>query len=207
MPRNGEEVRRRLQQAALELFRERGYDQTRAAEIAARAGVTERTFYRHFPDKREVLFSRSDELRAALVEKVLQAADVREPLRLVVGVLMEFDWEGLGPRELQLQRRAVIAANPELLERDLIKNRGVAVGLADALQHREVRADVAQLAAHVGAQIFAIAYNKWLSSDNETALAAISEEVMSLLATIVPDRGKPSTPEASFGVNSNERLN
>ena len=60
MPRNGEAVHRRLQQAALELFSERGYDQTTAAEIAARAGVTERTFFRHFADKREVLFDASD---------------------------------------------------------------------------------------------------------------------------------------------------
>ena len=72
MPRNGEEVHRRLQQAALALFRERGYDQTTATEIATRSGVTERTFFRHFADKREVLFAKSDAVRAALVEKILR---------------------------------------------------------------------------------------------------------------------------------------
>jgi len=72
MPRNGEEVRKRLQWAALELFRERGYEETTAAEIGAKAGVTERTFFRHFSDKREVLFDGG----AAFIEAVTVA--VRE---------------------------------------------------------------------------------------------------------------------------------
>ena len=69
MPRNGDEVRKRLQWAALELYRERGYEETTAAEIAAKAGVTERTFFRHFPDKREVLFDGD----AAFTEEVTTA--------------------------------------------------------------------------------------------------------------------------------------
>src|ERR1700678_3769061 len=73
MPRNGEEVRKRLQLAALELFRERGYEETTAAEIAAKAGVTERTFFRHFPDKREVLFYGEEAFCTALRNAVRDA--------------------------------------------------------------------------------------------------------------------------------------
>ena len=73
MPRDGKKVRRHLQEAALELYRERGYDQTTAAEIAAKAGVTERTFFRHFTDKREVLFDDGGALRAILIEGVRAA--------------------------------------------------------------------------------------------------------------------------------------
>jgi AcrR family transcriptional regulator len=191
MPRNGAAVHRCLQQAALELFRERGYDQTTAAEIAARAGVTERTFFRHFADKREVLFGGSDDLRAVLVEKILQAPDVVEPLQVVTGVLAEFNWESLESRDFQRQRHAVIAANPELLERDLIKHRSIAVGFTDALRQRGVNADIAQLAARVGIQMFITAYEHWLEAGDKADLATISESVMSLLATIVPTSAMP----------------
>ena len=191
MPRNGEEVHRCLQQAALELFRERGYDRTAAAEIAARAGVTERTFFRHFADKREVLFGRSDDLRAVLVERIRQAPDVVEPLRVVTGVLAEFNWESLGSRDFQRQRHAVIAANSELLERDLIKHRSIAVGFADALRERGVDADIAQLAARIGIQMFITTYEHWLVAGDKADLATISERVMSLLATIVPASAMP----------------
>jgi AcrR family transcriptional regulator len=180
-----------LQQAALELFRERGYDQTTAAEIAARAGVTERTFFRHFADKREVLFGASDDLRAALVEKIFQAPDVAEPLQVVTLVLAEFNWESLESRDFQRQRHAVIAANPELLERDLIKHLSIAVGFTDALRQRGVDADIAQLAARVGIQMFITAYGHWLEAGDKADLATISESVMSLLATIVPTSAMP----------------
>jgi AcrR family transcriptional regulator len=128
LPRNGEAVHRRLQQAALELFSECGYDQTTAAQIAARAGVTERTFFRHFAVKREVLFDWSDRLRAMLIEKILQTPDVVAPLQVVTGVLAEFNWESMGPRDFHRQRHAVVTGNPELLERELAKHRSLAVG-------------------------------------------------------------------------------
>jgi AcrR family transcriptional regulator len=189
MPRNGEEVHRRLQQAALELFCERGYDQTTAVEIAALAEVTERTFFRHFADKREVLFGGADDLRAVLVEKILQAPDIVEPLQVVTRVLAEFNWESLESRDFQRQRHALIAANPELLERDLIKHHSIAVGFTNALRQRGVEANIAQLAARVGIQMFITAYGNWLEAGDKADLATITESVMSLLAMIVPRSG------------------
>ncbi|WP_422927480.1 TetR/AcrR family transcriptional regulator [Singulisphaera sp. PoT] len=183
------------------MFRERGYGQTTATEIAALAGVTERTFFRHFEDKREVLFDGSDDLCVALVERILQAPDVVWPLQVVIGVLAEFDWESLGSRDFHRQRHAVIAANPELLERDLIKQRSIAVGFTDALRQRGVDADVALLAARIGLQIFITAYEQWIEADEKADLATISKTAMSLLATIAPidvSRGSPRPGEQRF---------
>jgi AcrR family transcriptional regulator len=186
MPRDGAKVRRSLQLAALELFHERGYDQTTAAEIAAHAGVTERTFFRHFSDKREVLFAGSDDLRAALVEKILQAPDVSEPFQVVTAVLTKFDWESVAPREFHRRRHTVITANPALTERDLMKFRSLAVDFANALRQRGVAADVAQLAARVGIDVFITSYGHWLEADDKAGLPTISKTVTSLLAAIVP---------------------
>ncbi len=194
MPRNREDIHRRLQQAALELFRERGFDQVTAAEIATQAGATERTFFRHFSDKREVLSAGSENLRAVLVEKIQQVPDVSNPLQIVVNALMDFDWESLGTRDIQRQRHAVIAANPSLLERDLIKHRSIAVDLSTALNRRGVALDVARLAAHVGVQLFALAYDRWLTSENEADLTTIKDYVIYHFSTLVNFSGLSATP-------------
>jgi AcrR family transcriptional regulator len=190
MPRWEHGSEDRLKIAAIELFDEQGFENTSVIEIAERARVTTRTFFRYFSDKREVLFAGSDDLRAVLVERILQAPDVGEPLQVVIGILAEFDWESLGSRDTQRQRHAVIAANPELLERDLIKQRSIAVGFTDALRQRGVDADIAQLAARVGIQMFITAYGHWLEAGDKADLATISESVMSL-ATIVPTSAMP----------------
>ena len=188
MPRWEHGSEDRLKTAALELFDEQGFENTSVIEIAERARVATRTFFRYFSDKREVLFGGTDALRAVLVERILHAPDVSEPLRLVIRVLTEFDWQSLGSRESQRRRHAVIAANPDLVERDLIKHRNIEVGVADALRRRGVEADAAQLAAGVGSQVFLAAYGRWLEAGETVDLSTISERMMSRLATIVPSR-------------------
>lgn len=193
MPRWEHGSEDRLKKAALELFDEQGFENTSVIEISERAGVTTRTFFRYFSDKREVLFAGSDALRAILVETILHAPDIGEPLRVVIGVLSEFDWEILGSRNFQRQRQAVIAASPELLERDLIKRHSIAVALADALRQRGVDGEVPWIAAHVGVQLFFAAYLHWLAAGKNADLTVMSEGVMSLLASIVPTDAKPKT--------------
>ena len=83
MAASEDDLRGRLQRTALELFRERGYDRTTAAEIAARTGVTERTFFRYFPDKREVLFHGEAVLRTALITSIADAPDGLSPLDML----------------------------------------------------------------------------------------------------------------------------
>ena len=186
MPRWEHGSEERLKSAALQLFREQGFEKTSVVEIARRARVTNRTFFRYFSDKREVLFADSDAVRADLVERIRRAPALGEPLEAVTRVLAQFDWDGLGPRSVQRDRQAIIAANPELLERDLAKHHGIAVELADALRQRGVDADVAQLAARVGIQVFLTAYERWLAADGDDDLVTISEDVTSVLATVVP---------------------
>lgn len=173
------------------MFGEQGFENTSVIEISERAGVTTRTFFRYFSDKREVLFAGSDELRAMFVETILQAPDVGEPLQVIIGSLSEFDWESLGSRSSQRKRQAVIAANPELLERDLMKNHSIAVGFIDALRQRGVDADIARLAAHVGIQLFITAHVHWLEAGAKADLRMMSESVVSLLASIVPANAQP----------------
>jgi AcrR family transcriptional regulator len=205
MPRWEHGSEERLKKAAIELFDEQGFENTSVIEISERAGVTTRTFFRYFSDKREVLFAESDKLRAALVEKILQAPDVEEPLQVVIGVLSQFDWESLGSRKSQRQRQAVIAANPELLERDLIKHHSIAVGFIDALRERGVDSDIARLAAHVGIQLFFTAYVHWLGAGAKADLASMSESVMSLLASIVPANAQPpSSRQKSVRLPANQ---
>jgi AcrR family transcriptional regulator len=175
----------RLKQAAMELFDEQGFQDTTAVQIAKRAGVTTRTFFRYFPDKQATLFADAERLAAALVQGILDATDVAEPLRTVVRVLAEFDWLGVGSREAQRGRDAMIASNPELLERELIKQQQMASGFSSALHRRGVAADIAELAARVGIEVFRAAYRRWLAADDETDLSVIADDVMSTLATIV----------------------
>jgi AcrR family transcriptional regulator len=193
MPRWEHGSEERLKQAAMELFEEQGFEDTSAVQIAKRARVTTRTFFRYFPDKEEVLFADGDALNETLVQELLQTPDVREPLRAVTRTLAGFDWERLGSRESQHRRDAMIASNPRLLERELIKQQQLADGLRDALRRRGIDPDVAELAANAGSQVFRTAYRKWLDGTDGTDLPAITETVVSLLATVVrpaPPRGR-----------------
>lgn len=187
----------------MELFEEQGFEATTAVQIAERARVTTRTFFRYFPDKEEILFADAEPLNAALVQELRQTPDLEQPLLAVVRTLAGFDWEKLGSRDVLRRRSGMIAANPRLLERDLIKQHQMAEGFRQALHERGVDPDTAELAAGAGSQIFRTAYRKWLESTDDTDLKAITATVTSLLTGIVPaprpPRGRrraPATPPA-----------
>jgi AcrR family transcriptional regulator len=186
MPRWEHGSQERLKQAAMELFDEQGFENTSAVQIAQRAGVTTRTFFRYFPDKQSILFVDADLLRTALLQGIRDAADVAEPLGVVVRALVEFDWEGLGPKESQRRRDAMITSNPELLERELNKQQQMSDAFGDALRQRGVEAHAAELAARVGIQVFQTAYRRWLAADDETDLTTIVDASTSTLAAIMP---------------------
>jgi AcrR family transcriptional regulator len=164
-------ARGRLEQAAMDLYRERGFDQTTVEEIAARAGLTERTFFRYFADKREVLFWGSGALQDFLVERLASAADLTAPID---GVAATF--EALGDqfeerRAFARQRHALIAAHEELQERELIKLASLASAIADALRRRGVPDPAATLTAETGVTIFKIAFEQWVSDAKRRDLA------------------------------------
>src|SRR5207245_6633081 len=113
MTRWGPDAKGRLMQSALELYAKRGYDQTTVAEIAQRAGLTERTFFRHFTDKREVLFGGSEVLRELLVDRIAAAPPSVPPVQAVTDALAAAGAMMQGRREHSVLRQAVIDANPE----------------------------------------------------------------------------------------------
>jgi AcrR family transcriptional regulator len=164
-------ARGRLEQAALDLYTERGFDQTTVSEIAERAGLTERTFFRYFADKREVLFWGQGALVEMLVNLVGGAPDSAAPLDAVAagfeaaGELFE------GRREHARRRQAVIAANAGLQERELIKLASLASAIADALRRRGVGEQAARLTAEAGVAVFKVAFERWINDTANTDLA------------------------------------
>src|SRR5216683_5817416 len=131
-------ARGRLEQAALELYIERGFEQTTVAEIAKRAGLTERTFFRYFADKREVLFAGAGSLQDFLVGTLASAPDSAAPIDAVALALEAAGALLQERREYARQRQAVIAANAELQERELIKLASLSAALAATLRQRGV---------------------------------------------------------------------
>jgi len=182
------DARGRLEQAALDLFLERGFEQTTVAEIAQRAGLTERTFFRHFADKREVLFAGADTLQELLVRAVAQAPGTAAPLDAVAGALQAtaplFRQRGDYPR----QRQAVIAANAELRERELIKLAALAAAMAGALRGRGVPEPAASLAAEAGIAVFRIAFERWTAEDCRPDLAKLIQDSLDELKAVAAGR-------------------
>ena len=170
--------------AAIELFEEQGYEATTVAEIAERAGLTKRTFFRHFSDKREVLFSGSQELQRLWLDGLAAAPAEASPLAVVTA--------GLDPvAEMFTERHAfarmrsqIIEANPELQERELIKLQSLAAAIQDALVLRGVSVQAAVLAAQAGVTIFHVAFAQWVQQDDPTALRRLMDESLVQLRSV-----------------------
>jgi AcrR family transcriptional regulator len=173
----------RLREAALDLFEERGFEQTTVAEIAARAGLTERTFFRHFADKREVLFRGSEGLLDTLVAAVEQAPATASALEAVSVALAAAG--GMFVPEFARRRRAVILATPELQERELIKLASLTDALADALRRRGVRDPVARLAGETGMAIFRITFERWVTDPDQRGWAEHLHDALAELDELV----------------------
>ena len=176
--------RGRLAQAALELFGERGFDNTTVAEIAERAGLTERTFFRHFADKREVLFSGSAALQELLVDSVTNAPERVRPIDAVATALEAAGALLQERAEFARQRQHVIAANAELQERELIKLAALASAIADALRRRGVGDPAASLTAEAGIAVFKIAFERWQDETNRRDLRQIMRESLEELKAV-----------------------
>ena len=178
------DARGRLARVALELYAERGFEQTTAEDIAERAGVTERTFYRHFADKREVLFDGSGALREHLVDAIASAPDGLPPIEVVgrafaaAGSVLE------GRRDFARRRSAVIAANPALQERELLKMATLAGAATEALRARGVPDPTAALAAHVGVAAFTVGFELWVADDSPDDLPSTIDRALGDLRTV-----------------------
>ncbi len=166
----------RLIAAAITLFDEQGYDATTVAEIAERAGLTKRTFFRYFADKREVLFGGSKELERLWLEAVAAAPADAAPLAAVTAgfdVLAEIFEER---HAFARVRARIILANPELQERELIKLQTLASSLAAALTARGASENAAILASHAGVTVFQVAFARWVTQDDPAAFRRLLDE-------------------------------
>jgi AcrR family transcriptional regulator len=178
--------RRRLHEAAFELYAERGFDNTTVAEIANRAGLTERTFFRHFADKREVLFAGSAVFQQAMVSAVADAPDSAAPLEAVARGLHAAAAQIPG-REMARQRQAIIAANPELLERELIKFASLSDALTATLRERGLPDPAASLLAEAGLAVFRVAFERWIGDGDEQDLPALVDDSLAELRGLVAE--------------------
>ncbi len=167
-------ARERLVVAAVDLFTEQGYDATTVAQIAERAGVTRSTFFRHFPDKRELLVAGQETLSRLLADGICGAAAGASPLEAVAAGL-ERASSAMGPvnRDLGPRISAAVAASTELQERDALKTVGLAAAMTAALVARGVPDPTAHLAGELGVLAFKRGYARWSAAgpDDDTGLA------------------------------------
>jgi AcrR family transcriptional regulator len=177
--------RERLQQAALDLFSEQGFEHTTVSEIAARVGVDKRTFFRHFADKREVLFAGAEDLQSSLVETIAGAPSELASLDAIASVVAVIDWEQTAPLTALRKRQAAIEASTELMERELMKFEALTAAFAQGLRRRGTDDAAADLAAHAGMTVFRTSYERFIDPDNNVDLAQIVNDVLDELRAAV----------------------
>src|SRR5271170_5920694 len=180
------DARGRLEKAAMELFQERGYVQTTVEEIAARAGLTERTFFRYFADKREVLFSGSKELEKGIVDRIESAPQKASPLHVVAAAFEGAGAELQDRRDLHFVRAryALVAKHADIQERELIKLASLAVAVTKALHARGISEPAAGLAAEVGIAVFKIGFERWVSEKKPRDFASHIRNAVDALRVI-----------------------
>jgi AcrR family transcriptional regulator len=161
-------ARERLVFAAVDLFTEQGYDTTTVTEIAARAGVTKSTFFRYFPDKREILVAGQEILSELLTRGIADAPVGASPLEAVASGLERVS-SAMGPmnRDLGPRMKAAVAANTELQERDALKRVGLAAAMTAALVERGVPDPTAHLASEMGVLAFKQGFAEWCDADHQ----------------------------------------
>ncbi len=185
-------AKERLQAAALELFATRGFEQTTTADIAQAVGLTERTFFRHFTDKREVLFVGQDLFVRVFLDGAEAAPPAASPLEVIAAALQSaaafFPDER---RQFSRTRQSVIEQNPALQERELHKLAGLAIAIAGALRERGVAEPAATLAAESGVTVFGIAFAQWIRDGEQRSLGDITAEMLAELRRLTAPAGLP----------------
>jgi AcrR family transcriptional regulator len=175
MGRWAPDARERLAAAALDLFVEYGYEQTTVAQIADRAGLNRATFFRHFTDKREVLFAGEDVL-ARLFADAIRAVPPDASLTECLEAALAAAAVAMTPRTraAATQRIVVVAANSELQERGQLKHARIAMSITNALRERGTDELTARLAAEVGMLSFNVAFERWMKADDGTPFGPFS---------------------------------
>ena len=192
--------RQRLEQAAIELFTEQGFAATTVPEITARAGLTTRTFFRHFADKREVLFG-GDEIPEFAAQLMADAPAHLDPATLIIGGLKtvaETRFEGR--RKDLRERRDIIRSDEGLLERDLRKRAALCQAIRDGFISRGVETTTAALLAETSVILLQVSLEEWLDQDGDRALFDVILDTVTSLQTAVaalPAGLSPADPDTA----------
>ena len=177
------DARGRLRRAALELYAERGFDQTTVSQIAQRAGLTERTFYRHFSDKREVVFA--GEVHRVLVSTLADAPASMTAIEAVTEALLAAGAVLDERRDMTRRRQAVIAANPPLQQHEQVKYATIVADMAAGLRERGVEPSSARLAAEAGVVVFRTAFERWIADDEQRDFGTLARSTLDELAAVI----------------------
>jgi AcrR family transcriptional regulator len=184
-------ARERLEAAALDLFVENGYEQTTVAQIAERAGMNRATFFRHFADKREVLFGGEDAL-AGLFADAIRATDPGATLTDCLRAALTAAGSAMTPqlRAAAVRRRLVVAANSELQERGLLKHARVTTSVTVALRERGMDGLTARMGAEMTMLAFSVAFERWMQTGDGQPFAPFADTALSDLRARVAEFGE-----------------
>jgi AcrR family transcriptional regulator len=175
----------RLHNSALELYATKGFEETTVAEIAQAAGLTERTFFRYFADKREVLFGGADLFQQGFLDGIVAAPENATPLEIVIAAVgSSAKFFSADRRASSRQRTQIISANPQLQERELHKMSALAAAIAAALRERGVREPAATLAAESGVTVFRMSFAQWIADGAERSLVDIEHDLFAELGAL-----------------------
>jgi AcrR family transcriptional regulator len=196
----------RLQAAALELYAERGFDQTTVADIATLAGVTQRTYFRHFTDKREVLFSGQNLLQEFLSDWIEGQISLDDPIGTVMNGLTRAVSHFPAKTPLSVKRSAIIAANGELRERELQKLAALAAVISSSLRRAGIDSLKSAVTAEIGTLVFKLGYQRWIDGESESleyALRDVFADVRSVAGAgpetaPVPHRRRPKVARTAI---------
>jgi AcrR family transcriptional regulator len=178
-------ARERLNSAALELYASKGFEETTVAEIAQAAGLTERTFFRYYADKREVLFAGSELLQQHMVDGAAAAPADATPLDVIrAAVAAAAAYFPDERRSYSRLRATIINANPQLLERELRKMSTLAAAMATALHDRGIPEPAATLAAQSGVTVFRVSFAEWIADGSQRAFADIQTAMFDELGAL-----------------------
>jgi AcrR family transcriptional regulator len=182
------DARERLTDAALDLFAENGYQETTVAQIADRAGLNRATFFRHFSDKREVLFGGEEVLTGLFADGIRGASPEATVTECLQAAFAAAD-VAMTPRQRSraAQRVRVAAANSEVQERGLLKHARIARSISAALRMRGADELTARLGAEVGMLAFSLAVERWLKAANDEPFSLHAAAALSDLQTRVAE--------------------
>ena len=197
--------REALLEAAIELFQERGIRGTKLEDICERADVSARTFFNHFPDKREVLFAGVTAFEASIVKGLTEADTDLDPIDAAVVALSRSGLDLAQYRDFARARQDLIASSSELQERDLIKMASLVAAIAEALRQRQVPTRTATLTAHAAVAVFTTAHGDWIDDNTADLYTLMQQSLADLRQAVGSTPGTDPMPSSTVPVVSEKR--